>query len=152
MQTDDLRNSTRSMIWETTRTPHACTTKYSKDIQKEQCCILLRLEIKASPSRITPASTFLWVAVYFCRVDSDFFVRFENTAKRTNARRYATVSSYRQLCLLACAVALWSARTCLAVLCRANCAFLLECVCGRCSTTTCSYIPGIFKKGPRKQR
>ena len=49
-----------------------------------------------------------------------------------DARRHA---GSRQLCLLACVVTLWSARTCFAALCMADCAAVL--CCGRCSTTTC---------------
>ena len=79
--------------------------------------------------------------VLFCRVDLDVPVL---SASCVNARRYARS---RQLRLLACVVALWSARTCFAALWKANCG-LLCLVCGRCSATTCS---NTRKKGPQKQ-
>ena len=113
--------------------------KYTETIEK--CCILLRWYIRASSSRITPPS------VLFRPADFDLIVYFENAASCMNARRDA---SSRNLCLLACVIALWSARTYFAVLSTAGCA-LLCCVCRRCSTTTCSYTPWHSQKSPQKQ-
>ena len=89
-----------------------------------------------------------WGIVYFCTPDRfDFSVRFENTASRH--------AGSRQLCLLACVVAFWSAHTCVAALCKADYA-LLWCVCGRCSTTTSSHILRstivLDYKSPQKQK
>ena len=91
--------------------------------------------------------SFVFFLLYFCRADFDFFARFQDAASCINARRHA---SSRQLWLLACVVALWPARTCFADFGRANCA-LLCCVCGRCLTTTCSYII-INEEGHKKQK
>ena len=116
------KNSRTPCFRKTTRCRMHARNTYVERTEKEKCCILLRMEIKASPSRIIPGSlAALWEVVHFCRVDYDFFVRFENAASCINARRHA---GSRQLCLLACIVALWSARACFAALCRADCASL----------------------------
>ena len=68
---------------------------HRKDGEKDHCCILSRLEIKANLSRITLLCECL---VYFAgRVDVDFFVRFDNTASCITARRHA--DSRNSVCL-----------------------------------------------------
>ena len=98
---------------------------HRKEGEKKQRRILLRLETKQGPSCITSASAALRVVVCFCRENLDCSGRFENAASCIIARH----ASSRQLCLLACAVALWSASNSFTALGRA-----------RCSTTTCPYI------------
>ena len=82
MRTDDLQMPIFAPCSRRTiRTPHACT-KYVEIGEIEQCCIVLRLEIKANPSRITPAKLLVAVYRYFAGwADFDLFVHFENTAK-----------------------------------------------------------------------
>ena len=56
--------------------------------------------------------------VFGGRADSQVFFRFENTiVSCINPGRRA---GSRQLCLMSCVVALWSARTCFAALCKAD--------------------------------
>ena len=114
--------------------------------EKYQCCLSLIFDIKASPSRIAPASAAAWwMVAYFRRADFDFFVRFDNAASYIDAQRHA---SSRQLCLLACVVVLWSERPCFGALSRADCA-LLRCVCGRCSADKNT---SLENEGPSKKQ
>ena len=71
------------MLQETTRTPHACT-KYAsykgrREEQYEYCTrgILLGLEIKANPSRITPVynkDCFVWLHVVYMQPHKAVFI------------------------------------------------------------------------------
>ena len=92
------------------RRMHVRNIYHRKDGEQEQCCILWRSEIKPNISGITPpvkrcvvSSLTLVLQYRLGRADFDFCVRFENTASCINARRHA---GSRQLCLLACVVAL----------------------------------------------
>ena len=119
----------------TTRTPHACTKYIERTERKSTVVFYVEIGNKGeSFAHYTSFSCFVSGGVLLPGKKKN--LRFENEANRKNARRHPNC---RQLCLLACVVTLWSARTCFPALCRTDCA-LLCCVCGRCSTTTCSYI------------
>ena len=65
--TDDLRKPKSSMLQENnkiTQTPHACTKIHRKDGEKEQRCILLRLEVKARVLRASHQLQLLYEWVY----------------------------------------------------------------------------------------
>ena len=86
------------------------------------------------------------IRYFVSRADFDLFVRFENTASCMNARRH---DGSRVLCLLACVVALRSARTWFAALCRADCAVLC---CAVLAVDARRQHSRIHEKGPQKQK
>ena len=87
-----------------------------KDGEKDQCCILTGNKGKTFGHHTTSQAAE-WLDVVIGREGFDFTVRLESTAICINARRRA---GSRQLCPLACIVALRSARTCNAAVCRAD--------------------------------
>ena len=95
-----LANAKSSMVHEN-NPDAACMDEIERTERKSS--------VQANPSRIAPAKPLCeWLFIFLGRADFDFFVRFEDTESWINARRHAGSS---QLCLLACVVALWSART-----------------------------------------
>ena len=72
-----------------------------KDGEKERCCTLLRLEIQASPSSITPASAALWVWLYIFagQIGISSFVLRTQRAVYTLDDKLALVNS---VCCLRC--------------------------------------------------
>ena len=76
-----------------------------RDGEKEQCFILLTLEIKANPSHISPAQLLCdRVHIFLGRADFDIFVRFGNTASYLMLDDMLALANY-SVCLLACVVA-----------------------------------------------
>ena len=86
------------------------------------------------------------MVVCFHRSGRFRFLRFENAASCIT-KMLENMRTLANSCLLACVVALWSARTLFAALCGADCAVLCSPYC-RCSTTTAR---ACIKKGPQKQ-
>lgn len=76
---------------------------------------LFEMGKEGNPARITPAPAAWCVDVQFCRVFSEFFVRFEEKVSCVNTRRRHSIS--RSLCIRALVVTLWSVRTALLLIC-----------------------------------
>ena len=67
--------------------PRASCSRKKNEGPHEQCCILLRLEIKVNPSRISPADLVCdRFDAFVGREDFDFFVRSENKASYLSDR------------------------------------------------------------------
>ena len=116
--------------------------------QKGSHVIDLGHEGKSFAQRTSLSCDYLRLYILLRRLP--FLRRLENAASCMNSRQHA---SSHQLCLFAWATAFWSVHFSLAALCRA--AYTLKCcVCGRCSTTTCSYIleKEYSKKGHKHKR
>ena len=107
--------------------------------EKEQCCILLRSKLEAYPSRITPPAkrccvSRLVVCRFFCRPCRCRFLRsfWDFSVLYT---WLTTCAGSRQVCVLACVVALWSVYTGLAALCEL---LGLCCACAMLAVLQCS--------------
>ena len=126
-----LQNLKMPTTRRTTRTAHAYTKHMTRTERRSSAvCYALRLKTKwpKNTKLITPAKSCFVSGrsyIFVGRAHFDFFIHFENAASSINARRHA---GSRKLCLLACVVALWSARTWFAALCRIDCAMLC-CAC-----------------------
>ena len=108
----------------TTETPHTKYLTGTKDGEKEQCCILLRLEMKAN-SCITPAK-LLCKRLYTFVGRAE--IRFLSSSWEDGELHKCSTTCWLKPTMSACL------RCGVVALCRADCAVLC-CACGRFSTT-----------------
>ena len=128
---------------------HEIHTGRKKNGEKDQRCTLLRLEIQANPSRITPANkAALWVLVYVCFGGPGRFLYLRSFWEHSELYKCSKICRLSALVNSVCLLAL--SRSDRHVLASLLCAGLIALCCawGRCSTTICPYVH--LKKRPTK--